>query len=74
MALYLLCVNMVPFSILQSLMCSHHVMGWSASSTSPSSGLDHGAETVWQQEMWKKLKEVGENAGGHGRGWEVGKG
>lgn len=30
MAPYLLFVNMVPFSTLQRLKWSHHVMGWSA--------------------------------------------
>lgn len=51
-----------------------HVMGWSVSSTLPSSGLSHGAETAWQQEIWKTLKDVGEKAEGHRRGWKVGKG
>lgn len=74
MALYLLCMNMVPFSILQWLMQSHQVMGWSASSTLPSAGLPHGVEIVRQQGIWKKLKEVGEKPGGHRRGWKVGKG
>lgn len=73
MALSLLCVNMVRFSILESLMCSHHGTAWSASFILPSSRLSLGAETVWQQEIWKKLTEVGEEVGGHGRGWKVGK-
>lgn len=74
MTLHLLCAGMVPFRILQLLMCSHHVMGWSAGSILPRLGLSHGKEAVWQQEFWRKLKELGEKAGEHRSDWKVGKG